>query len=251
MKEKPTFGRTLRWTWAVSAAIIVHIVLYWGVALTRSGDQQLKRQNRQFAQIQYIDAESASRSNFDQRLSLFDPRPLLLPTKWNASNAASLLGVGQEETDIFPDFSPMFELEDGNYVDDFGNVPATYDRLTVAQSDFSFPLYRELGRIESDTAPPQFAKGMYVAVSNPATGFELSHMYIYNEATEALKANWPGRSPATFLATVHNSFQVGGLSVVASSGFDEADREMLAITYANFPRLGHFEDGLYLLEIVP
>lgn len=251
MKGKRTFGRTLRWTWALVATVMVHVSLYWGVALTRDSGQKLRRQERQHAEIQYLDSSSTERSEvLAQRMSLFDPRPLLLPTEWNSANAVSMLGFWQEEAEIFPEFAPMFELEDGNYIDDFGNVPANYEQLSMAQVDFGFMPFRELGRVEA-TKQYEEEQGLSVAVLDPSTGRELRRIYIYNDAVKALDAQWPDRRPATLLATVEESFQVGGLSVVESSGFDEADREMGVIAYSNFPKLGLLEDGVYLLEMVP
>ncbi|MFC0536443.1 hypothetical protein [Pelagicoccus mobilis] len=241
----------MRWTWALVVAVLVHISLYWGVALTRSSDQALKRQARQFTEIQYFDAKTAERSiALGQQMTLFDPRPLLLPTEWNASNVANLLGTWQEEAEIFPPFPQMFELKDGNYVDDFGNVPAEYDRLSSAQVEFVFPPFRELGRRESSVGFED-EQGMSIVLVDPLSGSELSRTYIYNEAVMALEEAWPERGPSTFMATVEDSFHVGGLAVLASSGFDEADRDIGRIAYANFARLGALDDGIYLLEIVP
>lgn len=251
MKEKPTFGRTMRWTWAIVVTVLVHISLYWGVALTRESGQKLRRQERQFTEIEYFDSKSVERSlAIAQEMSLFDPRPLLLPTRWNAANAASLLGVWQEEAEIFPEFTPMFELEDGNYIDDFGNVPARYEQLSTAQFDFGYLPFNGLGRRE-DVVDYEEDAGVSLVVLDPANGRELKRIYIYNDAVKSLEGRWPDRRPATLLATVEGSFQVGGLSVIASSGFDEADREMSSIAYANFPKLGLLEDGVYLLEMVP
>lgn len=251
MKEKPIFGRTLRWTWAISAAVMVHVGLYWGVAWTRSSDQKLKRQDRQFTEIEYFDAKTVDQSELmTQRMSLFDPRPLLLPTEWNAANAARLWGGWQEEAEIFPEFTPMFELEDGNYLDDFGNVQAYYDGLSAAQSEFTSPLFRQLGRRDEGVEFKQ-APGVALLVVNPLDGVELSRIIIYNDAVRAFLGEWPDWKPVTMLATVKDSFQLGGLSVLASSGFDAADRQLGVIAYAHFSRLGQLEDGVYLLEISP
>lgn len=251
MTEKRTFGRTMRWTWAIVVTVLVHVSLYWGVALTRESGQKLRRQDRQFTEIQYFDSRSAERSEaLAQQMFLFDPRPLLLPTRWNAANAASLSEYWQTEAEIFPDFAPMFELEDGNYIDDFGNVPANYEQLSTAQVDFGYLPFKELGR-ESESVDYEQGQGISLVVLDPADGRELKRIYIYNDAVQALEVAWPDRRPATLLATVEGSFQVGGLSVIASSGFDEADREMSSIVYAHFPKLGLLEDGVYLLEMVP
>lgn len=251
MKEKPTFGRTVRWTWAVAFAVLTHVALYWGVALTRSSDQKIKRQDRQFTEIQYFDAETAERSvALSQQMLLFDPRPLLLPTEWNGANVVSLLGTWQEEAEIFAEFAPMFELEDGNYIDDFGNVPASYDRLTTAQVEFGFSPFRELGREEAGV---RFSEelGMAVVLREPGGAGVTSQHYIDGDAVENLAKSWPDRAPMVLMATVENSFNVGGLAVLESSGFADADKAISRIVYEEFPRLGVLKDGVYLLEIVP
>ncbi|EDY83922.1 hypothetical protein VDG1235_3549 [Verrucomicrobiia bacterium DG1235] len=251
MKEKRTFGRTLRWTWALVAAVLAHVGLYWGVALTRDSGQKLRRQERQFTELQYFGGDAAERSELiKQQMTLFDPRPLLLPTEWNAANAASLNEFWQEEAEIFPPFTPMFELEDGNYVDDFGNVPANYDQLSTAQTEFGFPPFRQLGRSETALEYVQ-EPGLSLSVLDPSSGAEVARTLIYNDAVRDLTASWPDWRPATLLATVEDSFQVGGLAVLTSSGFDEADRKLSEIAYAEFSDLGVLRDGVYLLEIVP
>lgn len=251
MREKRTFGRTMRWTWAVVAAVLAHVFLYWGVALTRNSDQNLKRQARQFTEIQYFDEKTAESSvALLQQMALFDPRPLLLPTPLSSANSEDLIRNWKEEAEIFPPIEPMFELEDGNYVDDFGNVPANYGRLSTAQVEFGFPPFRELGRLESESEYAE-ERGMAVALRDPATGVELSSIYIYNDAVARLGQAWPDRRPLTVMATVRDSFQVGGLAVLESSGFIEADRGICRLVYAEFSRFGVLNDGVYLLEIVP
>ncbi|MBC2606424.1 hypothetical protein [Pelagicoccus albus] len=242
-EAKTTFGRTIRWTWAAVAAVLFHLVLYWSVALTRDSKQELKRQSRQFAEIQYLDSAT-------EEMSLFDPRPMLLPTRWNSSNAANFVGYWQEEEEIFPEFPPEFELEDGNYIDDFGNVTASYDRLSRAQVEFGYPPFRELGREISER---EFVdgKGLSLALQKPENGATILATTIYNDAVERLFASWPDMRPAVLLATVESSFPVGGVSVVEGTGFIEADRLLTRIVYGNLAGFGPLADGVYLLEIVP
>lgn len=251
MAGKRKFGRTLRWTWGIAFAVVFHLGLYWSVALTRDSNQTLRRQTRQFTEIQYIDSETAERSDaLNQEILLFDPRPLLLPTEWNTANAQGLNDYWQEEGDIFPPFAPMFELEDGNYIDDFGNVPANYDELTLAQSEFGFPPFRELGRQEFEGTFTQ-EQGFSMTVRDLADGREVQAYVIYNDASVEVLREWPGLGPATFLATVKDGFPAAGLSVVNSSGFDEADRRLNGIVSGGFSEVDGLVDGVYLLEISP
>lgn len=251
MKKKPIFGRTIRWTWAISAAIMFHIALYWGVSLTSDSEQKLRRQYRQLTQIQYFDAQTAERSEvLAQQMTLFDPRPLLLPTSWNVSNASSITDFLQEEEQIFSDFDPMFELEDGNYLDDFGNAAANYDELSAAQADFDFTLFKQLGRTTKASDFEQ-EKGILVSMISPDSGRAVSSASIYNEEVDLMAREWPEWRPATLLASVEDSFAVGGFSVLESSGFDEVDQRLRGIAHAVFPRLGQLEDGVYLLEFTP
>lgn len=251
MAGRRKFGRTLRWTWAIAFAVVFHLGLYWSVALTRDSKQVLRRQTRQFTEIQYIDSETAVKSDaLNQQMLLFDPRPLLLPTEWNAANAQGLSDYWQEEGEIFPEFSPMFELEDGNYIDDFGNVPANYDQLTLAQGEFGFPPFRELGRKEANGDFVQ-EDGLALTVRDLSEGEVLRAFSIYSDATRNVLSDWPEIRPSTFLATVKDGFPVAGLSVVDSSGFDEADRLLNEIVSNGFYGVGGLRDGVYLLEIAP
>ncbi|MDQ8204871.1 hypothetical protein [Pelagicoccus sp. SDUM812003] len=248
---KRRFGRTLRWTVACSFALLFHLALYWSVSLTMDSNRSLRRETRQFTEIRYLDQETTEESDLlTQRMTLFDPRPLLLPTRWNASNARYLTNTLEEEGAIFTDFSPMFELEDGNYVDDFGIAAANYDRLSLAQVNFDLPLFHQLGRTEFESDYQQ-EEGALLTLTDPGTGREISQTFIYSNEIASLTEQWPAWGIATFMAVVEKSFLVGGLSVLESSGFDEVDQRLRGIAKSYFPDLKQLEDGVYLLQVVP
>lgn len=217
----------------------------------RGTEQKLKRQSRQYTEIQYFDQKATERSEvLRQEMMLFDPRPLLLPTRWNAANATALTDFLQDEGEIFPDFLPMFEVEDGNYIDDFGNSVASYDNLGAAQVDFSGNLFERIAGEPEQTFEP-LPVGSQVTLRDPRSGGEVASVSIYSEGIERLNQDWPEWRPATFLATIEESFVIGGLSVVKSSGFDEVDQAMRGILRSYFPDLKQLEDGVYLVEIIP
>ncbi len=251
-ERKRVFGRALRWTWAATAAVMFHLFLFWAVFFTRDSQQKLRRLSRQVMEIEYFDEQAKDRSAVlnQQQMDLFDPRPLLLPTQWNAASVGRLGEFLQVDEQIFEDFAPMFELEDGNYLDDFGNAAANYDRLSVAQVDFSFQLFDQLGRESGRT---DFAQevGLFATLSDPRSGRELASATIYNEAIETFLGRWPSWPPVTFLVTVEDSFRLGGFSMLASSGQDDLDEALRGLADLVFSRIGQVEDGAYLLEMVP
>lgn len=235
----------------MSLGLIVHIVLFWSVFWTKEPQQRLKRPTRQLTEIHYFDTEATERSEvLFQEMTLFDPRPLLLPTEWNAANVWRLGEVVQEEQDLFPSFGPMFELEDGDYLEDFGNVAAYYERLTMAQADFDYELFAALGRESRPIAAAPEA-GLELVVMDPSTGFETASTTIYNNVTESLSEQWPDWQPTSLLATVKDSFLVGGLAVVRSSGYVEADQLIQMLASGIIPTLGRLNDGVYLVEMAP
>lgn len=246
MKPRSRFGRTLRWTVAGSFALLFHIALFWGVVWTREPAQRLRSSQRQFTEIQYTTERTKL---LDQQMTLFDPRPLLLPTEWNASNVRRLGDFTQEEADLFPDFPPKFELEDGDYLDDFGNAPATYERLASAQVEFDYPIFHEIASDRRDLPPAQ-AKDVEAVVIDAKNGGELRRATIYNVAGK-LSATWPDWQPTTLIATIERSFLEAGVSVLRSSGYAEADQLLREATRAAFSRLGPLPDGVYFVEILP
>ena len=252
MKQVTLFGRTSRWTWAFAAGVLFHLALFWGVFFTRQPDQKLKKPMRQFMEIQYVDTKTTQESGaLVQQMRLFDPRPLLLPTVWNASNAQRLGDFLPEDEKIFAEFTPMFELEDGNYLDDFGNTPASYGQLSTAQADFDFPLFDQLGR-RTETIDFQQESGLELAVLDPQSGKELARESLLNiSVARELETEWPNWQPTLLLATVRDSFPVGGVSILRSSGYEGADDKLLQFARSILPRFGLLEDGIYLLEIIP
>lgn len=250
IRGRRKFGRTLRWTLAISAAALFHVALFWSVVLTRETKQVLRRNARQFTEIQYFDARTTERSELlNQQMTLFDPRPLLLPTEWNVSNVSRLSDFTQEEVALFPDFAPMFELEGGDYLDDFGNAPASFEQLAAAQVEFDFPLFVGIGR-KGHPLPAAQAKSLEARLLDPRTGVTLRSAAIY-KGVESLGRNWPDWQPAVVLATVRDSFLSGGVSVVRSAGYNDADQVLRGLTRDFVHGLGALEDGVYFVEFIP
>ncbi len=250
MRGRRKFGRTLRWTLAVAVAVVFHVALFWSVVLTRETKQVLRRNARQFTEIQYFDSRTTERSELlSQQMSLFDPRPLLLPTEWNASNVSRLSDFTQEEAALFPDFAPMFELEGGEYLDDFGSSPASFEQLAAAQVEFDFPLFDGIGRVERPLPTAQ-AKAIEARLLDPQTGAVLRSAAIY-KGVDSLARDWPDWQPAVLLATVREGFLGGGLSVVRSSGYSEADQALRRLAGEFVRSSGALRDGVYFVEIIP
>ncbi len=250
MKRRRKFGRTLRWTCAFAAAVLFHLALFWAVLWTREPSQRLRRSSRQFTEIQYFDSKAMERSDLlNQQMTLFDPRPLLLPTEWNASNLRQSSDFTREESDLFADFAPMFEIEDGDYLDDFGNAPAIYEGLATVQVNFDYPLFDKIASKERRGLDPQ-PPVVEATLHDPGTGELLRRATIYNIA-EALARRWPDWQPATFIVNVRNSFLEGGVSVSRSSGYAEADQLLQGAVDEVIAGGERLADGVYFIEMVP
>lgn len=244
-------SRALKWTIAIAAALFAHAALYWCVAFARGPDQALRRSTRQITEIQYIDARVADRSEaFEQQLALFDPRPLLLPTEWNAANAQRLGDFLEEEETIFPDFDPVLKAESEAFFRAYGSQAAAAPLEETLQSFARDPL-DGVGRaslgIESS---PQ--DGVELLARDPQTGRVVARRIASFPMDGGNGASGsPAWEPAALLGTLRDGFLSTGLSVVRSSGFDEIDARLRDLVRRELSGARGLPDGAYIIEINP
>ncbi len=241
--------RTSRWILAVCIAAIIHIALFWGVALINyvlepSGDWTEEK-----AKIEYVQVERV-----EEQMTLFDPRPLLLPTNWNFASIGPLddLKIFEDEEPIFEDYDPMFAAEDGNFVFRYGNPWSIRDDSRESLSSFEVNRFAQL-RQKERARSEHGELGLHVSLKDPISGRVLhsESSSLYNNAALEISRQWPSWSPVTFLVTVLDSFLLSQISIVESSGFDDVDKKLGDLIAHGLLSGAQAPDGVYFVEIGP
>ena len=243
-------ARSLRWTAGWGLAGIFHVALFWAVVFFNPPERKSASQADHHTAYEYVKAGSAVNSALvAEQIALFDPRPLLLPTKWNAGNADTIRDFIDDERDIFEDFQPQFRSGDGNFANSYGNRWNELESVLSAQVGFEASVLNAFGR--KAEAPPSFAReGFETRVIDLSSGEELFSDRIYNnEARSTLVHGWPEWRPAQFLVSVADSFAVQEITVVSSSGSSGADELLRGVALSGILRRGLLEDGSYLVKI--
>ena len=236
-----------RWMMAISLGLAIHVGLYWGVAWTRGPRQSLLRSPRQSTEIHYVDASSSQSSPV---LTMFDPRPLVLPTRWNSANTQRLDEI-LVELDVFDRFAPQVQVQGGDFVSVYGSGLAPTFDLASVQTDFSTGIFAAAGEAEPGFNRVADDAGVEFWIRNPLTGADLLRKKYQGERLESLRSLAFDWRPAVLLAIVEKGFLVGGLAVLESSGNEAVDRVLIEIARDAFFGKSYFADGIYRLEIAP
>jgi len=184
-----------------------------------------------------------------EQVELFDPRPLLLPTRWNAGSAETIRDFIDEEREIFEDFPPQFRSEDGNFARRYGNRWREMTSVLEAHIEFEASVLDELGRKENPQ-PAVERRGFAVRVLGLRGGEEIISERLYNsDARGELEEEWPEWRPAHFVVSVEDSFLVRETTVVRSSGSSDADALLADVALSGELARGALEDGSYLVKI--
>lgn len=238
--------RVTRWIAGLSGAIIAHLAVFWAVALVTprkpAGTGPTKPQTMS---VEYLDASSVR-----QQLTLFDPRPLLIPTRWNVAGTQAISEIVQEERDIFEDYQPVFQSASGDFIATYGNRLGSSDDYALTELPWSEPGFKGMGT--RHTPPPAAQPDeLEMAVIDPGTGNVVSRRTIALPEATALADSWPDWRPVTYLATVEQSFLLGGMPVLSSSGYEEVDLRLEELVARRMMPLGGLPDGPYLVEVGP
>ncbi len=238
--------RTSRWIIAICVAAIVHIAIFWGVTLLDFSFAPATDQAANQGNIEYVSVDQ-----IEEEMTLFDPRPLLLPTRWNFANTEVLEDRIQEEP-IFKDYAPAYGAEDGNFVYRYGNQWSIKDSPREYLTSFELNRFAKLRRREPKLTRVE-ESSLHVLVKNPASGRVLysDAKPLYNNAAQEISEEWPGWEPATFLVTVMDSFFLSQGSIVQSSGFAEVDQRLSSLISGGLLIGTAVPDGAYFVEIGP
>lgn len=243
-------ARSLRWIAGWGLAGIFHIALFWAVVFFDPPKRKSLSQADHHTAFEYVKAGSAINSPLvAEQIELFDPRPLLLPTKWNAGSADTIRDFIEDEREIFEDFEPRFRSGEGNFAESYGNRWKESASILSVQEEFEVSALETFGRKAEEL--PSFAReGFEARVIDLSSGEELFLDRVYNsEARRSLINDWPEWRPAQFLVSVKDSFVAQEVAVVSSSGSSEADELLRGVALSGILRRGRLEDGSYLVKI--
>ena len=238
--------RATRWVAGLCGASIAHLAVFWAVGLVALERADKTPTEAQTTIIEYLDAASV-----DQQMTLFDPRPLLVPTRWNVANAENVGEIVQEERDIFDDYSPAFQSALGDFIGRYGNpLGQSVSAIGAGRLPWSDVSFQGMCVEEGALAQAQ-SDELEMLIVNPATGEVVLGESMSVQEAASLADSWPDWRPVTFLATVDQSFLVGGMSVLNSSGYEEVDERLKQLAADRMIPRGRLPDGPYLIEVGP
>ncbi len=242
---------TSRWIAGVGVGSIVHIGLFWLVGVLSEPADRSRERHEKGASLQFIGADTVELSPvMQQQIELFDPKPLLLPTEWNAvvTRLNRLEAYVDDDADLFVDYEPVFRSEDGNFVGSFGNSWRPAGSPKENQLAFPFAVTERFGRASISRSQEEI-DGISLEVVRVGTGeFVYSRSHYNNAAQEIMEFEelW---EPASFLVQIVDSFQVSVPSTARSSGFPEIDQKLGVLIMRDLLPKGLLANGSYLVWI--
>ncbi|MDG2255934.1 MAG: hypothetical protein P8L49_13345 [Opitutaceae bacterium] len=240
---------TSRWIVGVSAGGIVHIGVFWMVALVSDSDEANRKRQSKGASLQYIGSDTEELSQvMKEQIMLFDPKPLMKPTQWNWANFERIEDYSNVDSAPFPDYAPLFSSDSGNFVESFGN---SWSRAGVPRENqlaFPYVATRQFGREESIRSRSGL-EGLGVEIVEVGTGRSVvSKATSVSVGRSVLEVEEAWES-VEFLVQVVDSFQVGTPSTVQSSRFPEIDRKLSELMTKELLPKGLLLNGSYLVRI--
>ena len=241
---------TFRWIVGVALGGILHIGIFWSLALLAPGDIEVgSKEREEAAKVAYIGSDSGDLSLImQQQIELFDPKPLMQPTPWNTANFDRVGDYVEADLEIFVDYQPIYGSEDGEFVSVFGNTwsPAGSAEETIL--GFPLQITRQLGRVAANTQrlAREGVELEVVRMRDGATVFE--ETFYSNAADEILKI--PGSwGIASFIVQVVDSFQVGRPSIDQSAGNSEADSQLSNLIVLQLLPKGLLTNGFFHVKV--
>ena len=241
---------TSRWIVGLAVGGILHIGIFWSLALLAPGDVEVGSKKREeAAKVAYIGSDSGDLSlTMQQQIELFDPKPLMQPTPWNTANFDRVGDYVEADLEIFVDYQPIYGSEDGEFVSVFGNTwsPAGSAKETIL--GFPLQITRQLGRVAAKTQrlAREGVELEVVRMRDGATVFE--ETFYNNVADEILKI--PGSwGIASFIVQVVDSFQVGRPSIDQSAGNSEADSQLSNLIVLQLLPKGLLTNGFFHVKV--
>lgn len=240
---------TSRWIVGVSIAGIVHIGIYWMVGWLSDSNEGVRMRYAKGANLQFIgsDAEELS-SVMREQIMLFDPKPLMMPTRWNGANYEPIDIYATMDSELFPDYAPMFASEGGDFVGPFGNSWNRAGSPRANQLAFPFVVTRQFGRKAFNRARSD-REGIGLEVVELSSGRFVFSRDILNNAARSVLEEEEAWESVEFLVQVVDSFHVGAPSTVQSSRFPEIDRMLSELMTKELLPKGLLVNGSYLIRV--
>ncbi len=241
---------TSRWIVGVAVCGILHIGIFWSLALLApSKDEVGPKERKNTTKVAFIGSGSGDLSlTMKQQIELFDPKPLMQPTVWNTANFDRVGDYVEADLEIFVDYEPIYGSEDGEFVSVFGNTwkPAGSSKDTM----LGFPLHttRQFGRVATDTQ--RLAReGVDLEIVRMRDGQVIYEDAIYNSVADEI-LEMPGSwGIASFIVQIVDSFQVGRPSIDQSAGNLEADNELSDLVVSDLLPKGLLTNGFFHVEV--
>lgn len=240
---------TSRWIVGISIGGIVHIGVFWMVAVVSNSDEVEWTKRPEGATLQYIGSDTEELSQvMKEQIMLFDPKPLMKPTQWNGANFDPLKDYSNAESTPFSDYAPLFSSDSGDFVEPFGNSWSRAGSPRENHLAFPYVATRHFGRenLKRSSSEPAGLELEVVAVGSGRTVFSKDVSINVSRSVLELEEAWES---VEFLLQVVDSFQVGTPSTVQSSRFPEIDRKLSELMTKELLPKGLLINGSYLVRI--
>ena len=240
---------TSRWIVGGGIGAIIHIGVFWMVGVFTDSEEP-RRQNQEIGAIfQFIGSDSEELSPImKEQIVLFDPKPLMKPTRWNGANLDPSDLKEDDSSALFADYYPMFASESGDFVGEFGNSWKPASEPRQVQLDFPVSVTERFGRVAFDGGETRRAS-VGVEIVEVGSGETVYSRSLYNNEALELMATEEGWESVEFLAQVVDSFVAGTPMTVTSSRFPELDRELGELARRELLPKGLLRNGSYLVRI--
>jgi len=181
-----------------------------------------------------------------EQAELFDPKPLFLPTPWNAQPQHLPVGVAREPGAAFASFDPKLLFDKDALALSFPAVVEMPTRPVEALAVGTSPRpLLGLGRVDL-AAEPLAARGGFAEASAAGTGELALAQALPGAAPPA--GDW---APLEFLVGVNAMGLVGPPELVHSSGNEAVDGYFRAFLADNFRLGARLRPGLFHVRIGP
>lgn len=182
-----------------------------------------------------------------EKADLFDPKPLFLPTHWNAQPRGLPAGVAREPGDtVFADFKPSLIFSENELGLSFP-PPVKTPALPIDAFAVGLPPRPLLGFGRIDLAvEPLPARGGFIEVRAAATGEPALAGELATAAPPA--GDW---APLEFIVAVNAAGLIGPPQLAQSSGRDAVDAYFRTFLTRNFRLGARLPPGFFRVRIGP
>lgn len=240
---------TSRWIVGAGGGAILHVGLFWMVGVVGDPEESDRVSQVNGASIRFVGSNSEEMSPLmKEQIALFDPKPLMKPTRWNGANFERLELKDDAGEGLFVDYAPMFASDTGDFIESYGNQWAVAPEPKKTQLGFPISVSKQFGRGER-SVDPQLEESLGLETIRLDTGETIARQSVYNNAALEISKRELGWDSVEFVVEVMDSFAAGAATVARSSGFPEIDREFSELLRRELLPKGLLSNGSYLVRI--